>query len=46
MRGIVAGVAHALSNLDSTVPAVGASGASSGVLGAYLLFFPRANSSR
>ena len=31
-----------LTNPDSTVPAVGASGAIAGVLGAYLLFFPTA----
>jgi hypothetical protein len=40
--GVAAGAAHALSSPHSTVPTVGASGAIAGVLGAYLLFFPRA----
>src|SRR5437867_8627739 len=42
VTGVAASVAHALTNLDSTVPAIGASGAISGVLGAYLLLYPRA----
>ena len=33
-------------NPDSTIPTVGASGAISGVLGAYLVLFPRARCSR
>jgi membrane associated rhomboid family serine protease len=40
--GVLAALAYALANLDSSVPASGASGAVSGVLGAYLLLFPRA----
>jgi membrane associated rhomboid family serine protease len=40
--GVLAALAYALANPDSTVPASGASGAVSGVLGAYLLLFPRA----
>ncbi len=40
--GVVGGVAHTLANLESTVPAVGASGAISGVLGAYIVLYPRA----
>src|ERR1700732_1515421 len=40
--GILAGVTQLLTNPDSTVPSVGASGAIAGVLGAYLLFFPTA----
>ena len=40
--GVLAGMAHLLTNPSSTVPAFGASGAIAGVLGAYLLFFPRA----
>jgi membrane associated rhomboid family serine protease len=40
--GIAATVAHLLLNLGSTIPAVGASGAISGVLGAYLVLFPSA----
>jgi len=38
--GVGAGLVHTLFNLHSTVPAVGASGAISGVLGAYLVMFP------
>src|ERR1700676_4378975 len=40
--GILAGVTQLLTNSDSTVPSVGASGAIAGVLGAYLLLFPTA----
>jgi membrane associated rhomboid family serine protease len=40
--GIGSGVAHVIFNLHSTLPAVGASGAISGVMGAYAVFFPRA----
>jgi membrane associated rhomboid family serine protease len=40
--GYVAAYGYALANADSTVPLVGASGAVSGVLGAYLVMFPRA----
>ncbi|HEU4422397.1 MAG TPA: rhomboid family intramembrane serine protease [Pilimelia sp.] len=40
--GYVAAYGFALANADSTEPLVGASGAVSGVLGAYLVFFPRA----
>ena len=40
--GIGAGLLHALFNLPSSVPAMGASGAISGVMGAYILLFPRA----
>ena len=39
--GIGAGLFHVLFNLDSTVPALGASGAISGVMGAYMLLYPR-----
>jgi membrane associated rhomboid family serine protease len=39
--GIVATLAHVLFNPDSVIPLVGASGAISGVLGAYLVMFPR-----
>ena len=41
--GVAATLAHAWSAPDSVVPLVGASGAISGVLGAYLLKHPRAN---
>ena len=40
--GILAALSHALTDPASTVPMVGASGAISGVLGAYVLLFPRA----
>jgi membrane associated rhomboid family serine protease len=40
--GIGAGLLHVLFNLNSTVPALGASGAISGVMGSYLLLYPRA----
>jgi membrane associated rhomboid family serine protease len=40
--GIFAAYAHALSSPHSEVPMIGASGAISGVLGAYLLLFPTA----
>ncbi len=40
--GILAALSHALIDPSSAVPMVGASGAISGVLGAYLLLFPRA----
>jgi len=42
MWGIVAGLAHVMGDPNSPIPAVGASGAISGVLGAYLIMFPRA----
>jgi membrane associated rhomboid family serine protease len=40
--GIVSGLAHVFVHPHSTLPMVGASGAVSGVLGAYALRFPRA----
>jgi membrane associated rhomboid family serine protease len=39
--GIAAGLAHIVFNSTSGIPTVGASGAISGVLGGYLLMFPR-----
>ncbi len=39
--GLAAGLAHIVSNPGSMVPTVGASGAISGVMGGYLLLFPR-----
>jgi len=41
--GIVAAYSHAITNPESTLPMVGASGAVSGILGAYLLLFPKAH---
>jgi len=40
--GLVADFAHIMSDPSSQIPALGASGAISGVLGAYLILFPRA----
>ncbi len=40
--GIIAGLVHVLMNPYSPVPTVGASGAIAGVMGAYLVKFPRA----
>ena len=41
ISGVVAVYAHALMDPQSSVPMIGASGAVSGVLGAYLVLFPR-----
>ena len=40
--GAAAGLAHIYSQPDSTIPTVGASGAVAGVLGAYLVLYPKA----
>ncbi|MEK6930836.1 MAG: rhomboid family intramembrane serine protease [Thermoproteota archaeon] len=40
--GISSGLVHILGDPSSVIPAVGASGAISGILGAYLVIFPRA----
>lgn len=40
--GVVATLAFVLLNPDTTIPLVGASGAISGVMGAYLVLYPRA----
>lgn len=40
--GIAAVFAHALPNAESQIPMIGASGAISGVLGAYILLYPHA----
>ena len=40
--GTVAAYSHALANATSAVPMIGASGAISGVLGAYLMLYPKA----
>ncbi len=39
--GVAAGLVHLFTNWNSTVPTIGASGAISGVMGAYLLLYPR-----
>jgi membrane associated rhomboid family serine protease len=41
--GLLAAFAQALTNPDSSIPMVGASGAISGVVAGYLLLYPRAN---
>lgn len=43
VSGILAALSHALTDPSSPIPMVGASGAISAVLGAYLLLFPRAH---
>jgi membrane associated rhomboid family serine protease len=40
--GVAAGLVHLLTNWNSKIPTIGASGAISGVMGAYLLLYPRA----
>ncbi len=40
--GIVAGLSHIVIDPSSSIPAIGASGAISGVLGAYLAMYPKA----
>lgn len=42
LAGLAAAFSHAISSPGSAVPMVGASGAVAGVLGAYLLLYPRA----
>jgi membrane associated rhomboid family serine protease len=42
LTGLAAGLTHWFTNLHSTVPTVGASGAIAGVLGAYFVLFPHA----
>lgn len=41
VSGLVASLAHILMTPDSTLPMIGASGAIAGVLGAYMIEFPR-----
>jgi len=42
LTGVVAALSHALPDMTSEIPMIGASGAISGVLGAYLLLYPQA----
>jgi membrane associated rhomboid family serine protease len=42
LAGILAALAHGAVNIDELTPAVGASGAIAGVMGAYIVLFPRA----
>jgi membrane associated rhomboid family serine protease len=39
--GVAAGLLHLFTNWNSNIPTIGASGAISGVMGAYLLLYPR-----
>ncbi len=40
--GVIASLFHIFTNLNSQVPSLGASGAIAGVMGAYMLLFPKA----
>ena len=40
--GVIAGLAHLISNPASAIPTIGASGAIAGVMGAYILLYPKA----
>mgnify|MGYP001044476733 FL=1 len=42
ISGVAAAMAHILTDVGSVIPTIGASGAISGVLGAYLILYPRA----
>lgn len=42
VAGSIAAFAHGVVNLDTLIPAVGASGAVAGVMGAYIVLYPRA----
>ncbi|MBI3398875.1 MAG: rhomboid family intramembrane serine protease [Deltaproteobacteria bacterium] len=43
LTGIIASLAHIIMMPNSTLPMIGASGAIAGILGAYLVLYPRAN---
>ena len=42
LSGVAASMTHFLTDVTSSIPTVGASGAISGILGAYILLYPRA----
>ena len=42
LSGIVASLVQGFMNVESTLPVIGASGAIAGVLGAYIVYYPRA----
>lgn len=41
LAGVAAGLAHVFANITSPAPLIGASGAIAGIVGAYLLLYPR-----
>lgn len=41
LSGVIAGLVHTITDLDSTIPTIGASGAIAGVLGAYIVLYPK-----
>jgi membrane associated rhomboid family serine protease len=41
LTGVAAGLAHVLMNMGSAAPLIGASGATSGIVGAYIMLYPR-----
>jgi membrane associated rhomboid family serine protease len=43
VSGLFAALFHTLADVNATIPVIGASGAIAGILGAYLVLFPRAN---
>ncbi len=43
ISGFFAALIHTFSDVNSAIPMIGASGAIAGILGAYLILFPRAN---
>ena len=42
LSGFAAGLVHVITNADSRIPTIGASGAVAGIMGAYFRFFPHA----
>jgi membrane associated rhomboid family serine protease len=42
LTGVLASLSHGLVNAESLTPAIGASGAVAGIMGAYIVLFPRA----
>lgn len=41
LTGVAAGMAHVVMNVGSEAPLIGASGATSGIVGAYIMLYPR-----
>jgi membrane associated rhomboid family serine protease len=41
LTGVAAGLAHVFMNVGSDAPLIGASGATSGIIGAYIMLYPR-----